>query len=50
MIPPINIEFPKIVDDTIYYISGGTIIEENIPPLSVEEMRDILQRTKENLN
>lgn len=30
MIPPLNIEFPKIVDNTLYMISGGTIIEEDI--------------------
>lgn len=30
MIPPINVEFPKIVDNTLYRISGGTIIEEDI--------------------
>lgn len=46
MIPPINIEFPKIVDDTVYYISGGTIIEEKIPPLSVEEIRHMLGVSK----
>lgn len=30
MIPLLNIEFPKIVDNTLYMISGGTIIEEDI--------------------
>lgn len=42
MIPPLEVEFPKIVGDTIYSISGGTIIEENIPPLSAEEIRHML--------
>lgn len=42
MIPPINVEFPKIVGDTIYSIAGGTIIEENIPQLSAEEIRSML--------
>lgn len=42
MIPPLDVEFPKIVGDTLYYISCGTIIEENIPPLSVEEIRHML--------
>ena len=42
MIPPINVEFPKIVGDTIYRIAGGTIVEEKIPPLSAEEIRHML--------
>ena len=42
MIPPLDIEFPKIVGDTIYRIIGGTIIEDNISPLSAEEIRHTL--------
>ena len=43
MIPPLDVEFPKIVGDTIYSIAGGTIAEENIPPLSVEEIKHMLE-------
>lgn len=42
MIPPLNIEFPKIVGDTIYSIAGGTIVEEKIHLPSVEEMQHML--------
>lgn len=42
MIPPLNVEYPKIVDNALYMIAGGTIIEENIPPLTVEEIRSML--------
>ena len=42
MIPPLDVEFPKIVGDTIYSIAGGTIIEEKIPLPSVEEMQHML--------
>ena len=47
MIPPLDVEFPKIVGNTIYSIAGGTIIEENIPPLTVEEIRSMLGVTND---
>lgn len=48
MIPPLDVEFPKIVGDTIYYISGGSIVEEKIDPLSVDEIRSILESENQN--
>lgn len=42
MIPPFDVEFPKIVGDTIYSIAGGTIVEEKITLPSVEEIRHML--------
>ena len=42
MIPPLDVEFPKIIGNTIYYIAGGSIVEEKIPPLTVEEIRSML--------
>ena len=30
MIPPLNVEYPKIVGNTLYRIAGGTIIEEDV--------------------
>ena len=47
MILPLDVEFPKIVGDTIYSIAGGTIIEENIPPLTVEEIRSMFGVTND---
>ena len=47
MIPPLDVEFPKIIGNTIYSIVGGTIIEENIPPLTVEEIRSMLGVTND---
>lgn len=44
MIPPLNIEYPKIVGNTMYTIAGGAIIEEDI---SLAE--DDIKRLKEEL-
>lgn len=40
MIPPLNIEYPKIVDNTLYMIAGGTIIEEDIS-LTAEDIEKL---------
>lgn len=40
MIPPLNVEYPKIVDNTLYMIAGGTIIEEDIS-LTAEDVEKL---------
>jgi hypothetical protein len=40
MIPPINAEYPKIVDNILYMVAGGTIVEEDIS-LTAEDIEKL---------